>query len=121
MKRIFLAIVLLAPLSVSADHMDVIEFKMLEGCSFEKYLEIVNDFNDWGEEYGYNAKVAVPLQNDNLISYYWLGTSKNAATFGKAWDAWRDALSDPESTPAQLWARFQECTVNLGRHGYDVY
>lgn len=121
MKRILLVIAFLAPLSVSADHMDVIEFKMLEGCSFDKYMEIVNDFNEWGKDYGYNARVAVPLQNDNLISFYWLGTSKDAATFGKAWDAWRDGLSDPGSAPAKLWVRFQECTVNLGRSGYDVY
>ena len=121
MKRIILAIAFLLPMSASAEHMDVIEFKMLEGCSFEKYMEIVSDFNDWGKNYGYNAKVAVPLQGENLVSYYWLGTSKDAATFGKAWDAWRDALGDADSTPAKLWARFQECTLNLGRWGYDVY
>jgi hypothetical protein len=56
-----------------------------------------------------------------LTSYYWLGTSKDAAAFGKAWDAWRDALGDSESTPAKLAARFQECNVNLGRRSYDVY
>jgi hypothetical protein len=121
MKRIFLAIVFFVPMSVSADYLDVIEFEMLEGCSFDKYLEIVSDFNDWGDDYGYHAKVAVPLQSDDLTSYYWLGSSKDAATFGKAWDAWRDALGKPESTPAKLWARFQECNQNLGRWGYDVY
>ena len=121
MKKTVLAFIMFLPLSVSAEHMDVIEFEMLEGCSFDKYMEIVEDFNDWGKGYGYNAKIAVALQSNNLTSYYWLGTSKNAATFGKAWDAWRDALGDSESTPAKLWARFQECTVNLGRRGYDVY
>lgn len=121
MKRVFLAMLVMIPLSASAEHMDVIEFEMLEGCSFDKYLDIVSDFNKWGEEYGYNAKIAVPLQNENLTSYYWLGTSKDAATFGAAWDAWRDDLGDPDSTPAKLWARFQECTTNVGRWGYDVY
>lgn len=121
MKKIILATLLFVPIGVSAEHMDVIEFEMLEGCSFDKYIEIVRDFNDWGADYGYNAKVAVPLQSDDLTSYYWLGTSKDAATFGKAWDAWRDDLGDSESAPARLWARFQECTRNLGRWGYDVY
>lgn len=121
MKRMILVIALFLPLSASADHLDVIEFRMLEGCSFEKYMAIVSDFNEWGEDYGYNAKVAIPLQNDNLTSYYWLGTSENAAAFGAAWDAWRDALGDPDSAPARLWARFLECTENLGRWGYDVY
>lgn len=121
MKRLLLAILLCIPFSASAEHMDVIEFKMVEGCSWDKYMQIVEDFNEWGKGYGYNAKVAVPLQNDNLVSYYWLGTSKDAATFGKAWDAWRDGLSDPDSAPAKLWARFLECSENLGRWGYDVY
>jgi len=57
----------------------------------------------------------------DLESMYWIGTAKNAAAFGAAWDTWRDALSDPNSIPAKLWARFQVCAVNLERHGYDVY
>ena len=121
MRRIFLGILLTVSLSASAEHMDVIEFEMVEGCSFDKYMAIVSDFNDWADDYGYHAKVAVPLQSDNLTSYYWLGTSKDAASFGKAWDAWRDDQADPDSAPAKLWARFQECSLNLGRWGYDVY
>jgi hypothetical protein len=85
-------------------------------------MEIVNDFNsDWGEENGYKASIAMPLQNENLVSMYWLGTTKDAATFGKAWDTLRDAQSDPESVEAKLWARFQACSINLGRSGYDIY
>ena len=121
MKKMMLAALLCLPMAASADYMDVIEFKLLEGCSFEQYMEIVNDFNEWGKEYGYSTQIAVPLQNENLESMYWLGTTKDAATFGKAWDTWRDALPDPESTPAKLWARFQACEVNLGRWGYDIY
>jgi hypothetical protein len=63
----------------------------------------------------------MPLQSDKLTSMYWLGTSADAATFGKAWDTWRDSLNDPESKPSMLWGRFQECSENLGRRGYDVY
>ena len=94
---------------------------MKDGCSFDKYMEIVSDFNEWADDYGYNAKIAVPLQTNNLTSYYWLGTSDNAAAFGAAWDAWRDDLADPDSAPAKLSARFVECTTNLGRRSYDVY
>lgn len=121
MKRILLAIALLLPFSASADHMDVIEFKMLDGCSFEKYMAIVSDFNEWGEDYGYSAEIAIPLQSNNLTSYYWLGTSPDAASFGKAWDAWRDALGDSDSEPAKLAERFAECTENLGRRSYDLF
>lgn len=34
---------------------------------------------------------------------------------------WRDGLSDPDSVPAQLWARFQDCSTNTSRTGYDIY
>jgi len=121
MKKILLAAFLLLPLNAVAEHMDVIEFKMLEGCSVEQYLAIIEDFNKWGEDYGYETKIAFPLQSNNLTSVYWLGMSANAAAFGRAWDAWRDALSDADSVPAKLSARFAECSENLGRRSYDVF
>ena len=122
MKKTILALALLVPMSASAEYMDVLEVQLAEGCSFNKYMEIVNDFNsNWGEAIGYKARVAMPLQNSNLVSLYWLGTTKDAATFGKVWDTWRDGLADSKSKPAKLWARFQQCSVNLSRTGYDVY
>ena len=121
MKKILLAAFLLLPLNAVAEHMDVIEFKMLEGCSMDQYMAIVKDFNEWGKGYDYKAKIAFPLQSHNLTSVYWLGTSPNAAAFGKAWDAWRDGLADPKSGPSKLSARFAECSENLGRRSYDVF
>ena len=121
MKRIVMIALLSLPMSALAEHMDVIEFELHEGCSFSNYMEIINDFNEWGENYGYKTKIAMPLQSGNLTSMYWLGTSADAATFGKAWDAWRDGQADPDSTPAKLQARFADCETNLGRRGYDIY
>ena len=121
MKRLLVSAMLLLPLPALADHMDVLEFKLLEGCSFSQFMEIVGDFNDWGKDYGYNTEIAVPLQSDNLINMFWVGTSSDAATFGKAWDAWRDARDDSDSTPAKLDARFNECAEFLNRRGYDIY
>lgn len=122
MKKTILALLLCVPIGASAEYMDVIEFKLNDGCSFDKYMEIVKDFNsNWGKANGYTSRVAMPLQSDDLVSMYWLGTTKDAASFGKAWDTWRDALSVPDSTPAKLWERFQACSVNLGRWGYDIY
>lgn len=121
MKILFVMALLSLPLPALADHMDVIEFKLAEGCSFSKYMDIVSDFNEWGKEYGYNVQVAMPLQSSNLTNMFWLGTSADAATFGKAWDTWRDSLDDPDSKPAMLLERLQECSENLGRRGYDIY
>ena len=121
MKKILIAAFFLLPLNAIAEHMDVIEFKILEGCSRGQYMAIVEDFNKWGEDYGYEAKVAFPLQSNNLTNLYWLGTSANAAAFGKAWDAWRDGQADADSVPAKLAARFAACSQNIGRRGYDVF
>lgn len=101
--------------------MDVIEFKPLEGCALPQYPEVVKDFNKWGKKYGYNTEIAVPLQNNNLTSMFWMGSSADAAAFGKAWDAWRDAQGDSNSTPAKLQARFDACSENIARRSYDVY
>ena len=56
MKRILVIALLSLPLPALADHMDVLEFKLLEGCSFSKYMEIVGDFNDWGKDYEYQLR-----------------------------------------------------------------
>ena len=122
MKIFVLTLLLFTPITASAEYLDVIEFKMVDGCSFDKYLKIVKDFNkEWGMKNGYSAKAAMPLQSNNLESMFWLGTTKDAASFGKAWDAWRDAMSDSDSVAAKLQARFTKCSINVARRGYDLY
>jgi hypothetical protein len=122
MKRILAVLLLALPMAASADYLDVIEFKLNDGCSFEKYMEIVKDFNtQFGASNGYKAEVLMPIQSQNLVSMYWVGRTKDAAAFGKAWDTWRNALGDPNSVPSKLWARFGACSSNLSRRGYDVY
>jgi hypothetical protein len=122
MKIFVLTLLLFIPMTASAEYMDVIESKMVDGCSSDKYLKIVKDFNkEWGMKNGYSAKVAMPLQSDNLESTFWLGTTKDAASFGKAWDAWRDAMSDSASVASKLQARLTQCSLNVSRRGYDLY
>jgi hypothetical protein len=122
MKIFVLTLLLFIPMTASAEYLDVIESKLVDGCSPDKYLKIVNDFNkEWGMKNGYTAKIAMPLQSSNLESIFWLGTTKDAASFGKAWDTWRDAMSDPDSVAAKLQARLTQCDVNLARRGYDLY
>ena len=118
-----LALILLTvPMVASADYIDVIETKLNDGCSFKTELQIMRDFNEqWGVKYGYKAELLMPIQSATLTSIFWVGRTKDAATFGKAWDAWRDQVSDPASVAAKLWVRFQACGVNLARHGYDAY
>lgn len=105
----------------SAEHWDVIGFKLKDACSTAKYMSIVKDFNEWGAQHGYQAKIGWPLQSENFEISYWVGTSANAAAFGAAWDTWRDALADPKTTPAKLQARFSECSENVVRNSYDAF
>ena len=120
MKKILAIALLACPMMAYADHIDVIEFKLKEGCSFGKYMEIVKDFHVWGAKYGYRAEVLTPIQSNNLESLYWLGRSKDAATFGKAWDAWHNAQADSNSPESKLNARFGACSTSVGRRGYDT-
>ena len=121
MKRLLAAILLIMPMTSMADYLDVIEVKLKDGCSFSNYVAIAKDFNVWGKANGYTAEVLMPLQRSTLDTVFWVGRTANAAAFGKAWDSWRDALSNPDSTPAKLWARFGACSTNVSRSGYDTY
>ena len=122
MKKLLFLLMFCLPLTANAEYMDVIEFELKDGCSFGEYLGIVEDFNtEWAPGTGYSSRIAMPLQSNNLTSLYWIGTTENAAAFGTAWDKWRNELNDPDSVAGKLWARFEKCSSNIGRRGYDVY
>ncbi len=122
MKKIMLTVLLAMPLGASADHLDVFDFKLKEGCDLAKVVQLKNDFNaQWGASHGYQAEVAVPIQSSDLESFRWLGRSKDAAAFGKAWDTWRAEVADPTSVAGKLAARFGDCTNNSARRGFDLY
>ena len=121
MKRVLAIVLLLTPMIAAADHLDVIEFKLNDGCTFDKFMAITKDFNQWGAKNGYVAEVLTPIQSSNLVHMYWVGRSKDTATFGKAWDTWRNAQADPNAAESKLWARFLACSTNLSREGYDTY
>lgn len=122
MKKSLIAALALLPCLAYADHLDVIQFELQEGCTFSEYLEIKNDFNaNWGNQHGYSAEVLSPLQSHDLTSLYWVGRSSDAASFGRAWDAWRNETADSESVAGRLQARFARCSKNVGRRSYDVY
>jgi len=113
---------LLAPIWASAEHLDVIQFKLKEGCTLANYVTLKNDFNaQWGKSHGYIAEIAAPLASNDLGSLYWIGRTANAEAFGKAWDIWRNELNDPTSVASKLEDRFQKCSIDDSRRSYDVY
>ncbi len=120
MNKIILFVLFSLPLAATAGHMDVIEMEVGADCSMPKLMMILKDFNKWGKAHGYQAEIAVPIQSNNLTSVFWIGRSKNSATFGAAYDSWEEDLSNAKSTPAKLNARFQACTTNVARRGYTI-
>ena len=124
MKKIFKAAPLLAmlafPMIASADYMDVIEFKLKDGCNMAKYMEIVKEFNVVAAENGYKAEILSPLQHNNLESRVWVGRTKNAESFGKAWDVYRSAQADANSSRGKLGARFAACSTLVARRSYET-
>lgn len=122
MKRFLAAALFLSASAAQADHLDVISFTLKDGCSLGQYLEIVDDFNEWGKAYGYQTEIAVPSFSDNLETIYWLGRSANAEAFGKAHDDWEGAQTDADSVPARLMQRFGECgDGNDTRRAYRTF
>ena len=124
MKKIFKIAPLLAmlafPMIASADYMDVIEFKLKDGCNMAKYMEIVKEFNVVAAENGYKAEILSPLQHNNLESRVWVGRTKNAESFGKAWDVYRSAQADANSSRGKLGARFAACSTLVARRSYET-
>jgi hypothetical protein len=122
MKTILSVMLLGLPMVAFADYVDVIEFKLNDGCKLETELQNMRDFNtQWGVKNGYKAEILTPVQSPNLTSLFWVGRTKDAATFGKAWDTWSNELKDPNTVASKLLARFVACGTNLSRRGYDVY
>jgi hypothetical protein len=122
MKKLIALIVFVFPMVSHADYVDVISAKLNPGCTMQKYLQIVKDFNEqWAAARGYKVEILVPMQSRDLATIYWVGRSPNAEAFGKGLDAWTAAQSDPESAPAKLMARFRECTTSESRAAYKTY
>ena len=119
MKKLLAALLLSIPVAAAADHSDVIEFKLT--CDFDEYMAVVRDFNAWGKDHGYQTEIAVKHFHPKPDTLIWAGRSASAKAFGKTWDTWRNALSDPESVPSKLNARFAQCSEIVSRRSYDVY
>ncbi len=122
MRRLLMLAILVVPVYASAEYLDVIQVKLKEKCSPATYVAIKNDFNEqWGKSHGYRAEIAQPVQSNDLASVFWIGHCASAESFGKAWDTWRTELSDSKSVAGKLNERFEKCSTNASRNGYDLY
>ena len=107
------------PLAASADMLDVIRTSLNDACSMEKYLAVVDDFNAYYKDKGYQTEILVPLHSDlGAGMVIWVGRSASFEVFGKAYDHWELELDKPGSTVSKLSARFDECTTDRSRASY---
>ena len=114
MKKLLCALLLALPIGAFADHIDVIEVQLNEGCSVSEYVAIKDDFNaHWGAKNGYQSEVLVAIQSNNLTSLFWVGRTENAAAFGNAWDQWRNDLPHVLHRPIEMAAK-----SNLSAHSF---
>ncbi len=120
-KTIFAATLLVLSVSARAEYKDVIGFTMTGDCNFAEYMKVVADFNKWAKPRGYQAQIFVPHDSDNLETYYWVGTSADAATFGAAHDEWLKGIMEGDSEPAALAKRFGKCAENDSRQSFYAF
>ena len=111
-------IILFAPLAASADYIDAIHNEFVGTCTLEKYLPIVEEFRGVmkSQGYTYTVEIAQPLMGD-LTGIWWIGRTKDLATFGAEYTRWEKALASSGTPEAKVNAKLQACTRNVSRQG----
>jgi len=120
LRSAILAIALiLAPGLASADYMDVITNRMKDGCSMEKYAKVVEEFRGVmkSQGYSYTVEIVVPYIGDNLDAVWWVGRTKDFATFGAESDRWVKAIATSGTPEAKVNEKLNACTTNVNRTG----
>ncbi len=111
-----------APLSASGDMLDVSTSRLNDGCDMEKYLAVVDDFNAYYKDKGYQTEIVVPVYSADLEpgTVIWVGRTASFETFGKAYEHWQAELQKTGSTVSKLSARLTECTTDVSRSSYNT-
>ena len=113
------SICLFAPVVASADYLDVIVNKLNDGCSLDEYNKVVEEFRGvmTSEKYSYTVEIAVPFTGPELDVVYWIGRTKDIATFGVENGRWDQALANAKSSEAKVNAKLEKCSINVRRSG----
>lgn len=99
--------------------MDVIANRLNDGCSLDDYTKVVDEFRGVmkSEGYSYTVEIAVPFVGPELDVIYWVGRTKDLATFGSENDKWIKALTNAMSAESKINAKLNKCATNLRRTG----
>ena len=101
-----------------AEMWDVLEITLSEKCTVEKYLKIVDDFNQYYKDKGYQAEILLPLHTENQAAIFWIGRTKNSEDFGKAYDHWLAGQTQDGSGVDKLSDRFADCGTTTSRSSF---
>jgi hypothetical protein len=105
--------------AAQADYVDVIVNKMNPDCTMETYLGTVEEFRGvmTSQGYTYALEILAPVMGPDLGVVYWVGRTKDFATFGAEYTKWLAALENAGSPEAKVNARLNQCTTNVSRSG----
>lgn len=122
MNRRILLIALLSivgPQTAQAEYVDVITNKMSDDCTMEQYLASVEEFRGvmTSQGYTYTVEILAPVTSPDLTNVFWVGRTKDLATFGAEYTKWLTALENAGSPEAKVNAKLNKCSTNVSRSG----
>ena len=116
---LFALLLIVGPQTAQADYVDVITNKMSADCTMEQYLASVEEFRGvmTSQGYTYTVEILAPVTGADLSSVFWVGRTKDFATFGAEYTKWLAALGQEGSPEAKVNAKLNECSMNVSRSG----
>jgi hypothetical protein len=110
--------ILTAPLAASAQYIDAISNKLIGTCTLDQYLGVIEEFRGVmkSEGYTYTVEIMQPLTGD-LGVVWWVGRTKDLATYGTEYTRWETALGTAGSPEAKVNAKLDACAENVTRQG----
>jgi hypothetical protein len=110
--------ILTAPLAANAQYIDAISNKLIGTCTLDQYLGVIEEFRGVmkSEGYSYTVEIMQPLTGD-LGVIWWVGRTKDLATYGTEYTRWETALGTAGSPEAKVSAKLNACAENVSRQG----
>lgn len=116
---LFAFLLIVGPQAAQADYVDVITNKLSADCTMEKYLANVEEFRGvmTSQGYTYTVEILAPVTSADLSNVFWVGRTKDLATFGAEYTKWLTALEQAGSPEAKVNAKLNKCSTNVSRSG----
>jgi hypothetical protein len=112
-------LLIVGPQVAKADYVDVITNKLTTSCTMEQYLSTVQEFRGvmTSQGYTYTVEILAPVTSPDLNNVFWVGRTKDLATFGVEYTKWLNALGKAGSPEAKVNAKLNKCATNVSRSG----